>query len=234
MDDLSNLYDPVRERIFQKIEETEISQKELANSLGISPQTITDWKNGKSNSFAKKLHLIAPVLGVTVLWLLSGTESKEKEGTSTPSIKAGQNKLYANMPGIRAVRVPILGAIPAGVPLEAIEEILDWEEIPLDWAAGGREYFGLKVKGDSMYPKYLDGDTVILRKQDTCDSGDDCAVMVNGNEATLKQVFLRDDGGLETRPLNPSYPPATYSSDDISKLPVSIAGVVVELRRKIK
>lgn len=230
MDDLSNLYDPVRERIFRKIEETGISQKELANLLEISPQTITDWKNGKSNSFAKKLHLIAPELGVTVSWLLSGAESKGTEGI----IKAEQDRLYKTMPGIRSIRVPILGAIPAGVPLEAIEDILDWEEIPLDWAAGGREYFGLKVKGDSMYPKYLDGDTVILRKQGTCDSGDDCAVMVNGNEATLKQVFLRDDGGLETRPLNPSYPPATYSSDDISKLPVSIAGVVVELRRKIK
>ena len=130
--------------------------------------------------------------------------------------------------------IPILGSIPAGIPVEAVEDILDWEEIPAAWAAGGREYFGLKVKGDSMYPKYLDGDTVILRKQESCDSGDDCAVMVNGNDSTLKQVFLCEDGGIEIRPLNPSYPPTTYTAEDVVSLPVSIAGVVVELRRKIK
>lgn len=78
MDDLSNLYDPVRERIFRKIEETGISQKELANKLGVSPQTITDWKNGKSNSFSRKLHLLAPILGVPTVWLLSGDEDAKK------------------------------------------------------------------------------------------------------------------------------------------------------------
>ena len=73
--------------------------------------------------------------------------------------------------------------------MDAIEDIQDWEEVPASWGSGGREYFGLRVKGDSMYPKYLEGDTVILRKQPTCDSGDDCAVLVNGDAATLKQVF---------------------------------------------
>lgn len=85
-----------------------------------------------------------------------------------------------------------------------------------------------------MYPKYLDGDTVILRKQSICDSGDDCAVMVNGDDSTLKRVILHCDGSLEIRPENPSYPPRTYSPEEIASLPVSIAGVVVELRRKIK
>ena len=118
--------------------------------------------------------------------------------------------------------------------MDAIEDILDWEEVPASWGSGGREYFGLRVKGDSMYPKYLEGDTVILRKQPTCDSGDDCAVLVNGDAATLKQVILREDGAVELRPANPAYPPRTYSPAEIESLPVQVIGVVVELRRKIK
>ena len=88
-----------------------------------------------------------------------------------------------------SICVPVLGTIPAGIPLEAIEDIQDWEEVPASWADGGREYFGLQVKGDSMYPQYLEGDTVILRKSTTCDSGDDCAVLVSSARST--QLILR-------------------------------------------
>lgn len=158
----------------------------------------------------EKIQLLADYLGITTSQLLG-----EPYGTGVE-------------------RIPVLGSIPAGIPVEAVEEILDWEEIPAEWTIGGREYFGLKVKGDSMYPKYLDGDTVILRKQHICDTGDDCAILVNGNDSTLKQVILHEDGSLEIRPLNPNYSPATYTPQQIAEMPVTIAGVVVELRRKIK
>lgn len=189
-----------------------LSQKELAGRLFVSQQAVARWETDKATPNPETVVKIAAIFGVTTDELL-GKEDSPVQGV---------------------VKVPVLGSIPAGIPVEAVEDILDWEEIPASWAVGGREYFGLKVKGDSMYPKYLEGDTVILRKQDSCDSGDDCVVMVNGYDATLKQVFLREDGSIEIRPLNPSYPPTTYTPDDIAKLPVSIAGVVVELRRKIK
>lgn len=119
--------------------------------------------------------------------------------------------------------------------MEAIEDIIDWEEIPQSMAAGGKEYFALEVKGDSMWPDYLPGDVVIVRKQPTCNSGDDCVVYVNGYDATLKQVRLNDaDQSLTIVPRNQSYPPRTFSKEEIQSMPVTIAGVVVELRRKIK
>lgn len=98
MDDLSNLYDPVRERIFRKIEETGISQKELANSLGVSPQTITDWKNGKSNSFSRKLHLLAPILGVPTVWLLSGDKDAKKPATEDGDGLSENEALFRSLP----------------------------------------------------------------------------------------------------------------------------------------
>ena len=136
---------------------------------------------------------------------------------------------------VDAVRIPVLGSVPAGIPLEAIQDIIDWEELPQSMAAGGKEYFALQVKGDSMWPDYLPGDVVILQRTPVCSSGDVCVVYVNGDEATLKEVRLNDaDKTLTLVPRNQNYPPRTFTRKEIQELPVTIAGVVVELRRKIK
>ena len=125
----------------------------------------------------------------------------------------------------------VYGTIPAGIPMECIEDIIDTEEISADMLKGGKQYFGLRVKGDSMEPEYLDGDTLILEKVDDCESGDDCVVMVNGNDGTFKRVF-KNENGIILQPLNSSYSPMVYTNDQIENLPVRIIGVVEEFRRK--
>ena len=127
----------------------------------------------------------------------------------------------------------MLGSIPAGVPIEAVEDIEDWEDLPESMFKGGAEYFALKVKGDSMFPKYEDGDVLILRRQDSCESGQDCAVMVNGGEASFKRIRLSEHG-VTLQPLNPKYDPLFFTNQEVINLPVRILGVVVELRRTIR
>ena len=179
---------------------------------GAGKDLINQIERRGSMPSVEKVKMLADYLGITTSDLLG-----EPQGNSPTGI-----------------RIPVLGTIPAGIPLEAIEDILDWEEIPAAWGSGDRQYFGLRVRGDSMYPRYLEGDTVILRKETTCESGDDCAILVNGDVATLKQVIIRGDGSLELRPTNPAYPPRIYSPAEIESFPVQSIGVVVELRRKIK
>ncbi len=139
--------------------------------------------------------------------------------------------------------VLVYGSIPAGTPIELIEDIIDTEEIDADLLRGGKEFFGLKVKGNSMNPEYLDGDTLILVKQDDCESGDDCVVMVNGNSGTFKRVIKDEEKKtIRLQPLNtkldekgnPLYEPITYTEEQIEDLPVRILGVVEEIRRKKK
>ena len=125
----------------------------------------------------------------------------------------------------------VYGTIPAGIPMECIEDIIDTEEISADMLKGGKEYFGLKIKGNSMSPEYLDGDTLILEKVENCENGQDCVVMVNGNDGTFKRVF-KNENGIILQPLNSEYQPMVYSNEQIEKLPVKIIGKVVELRRK--
>lgn len=190
-----------------------MTQIEVSRIIGISQTGYSDWETGKNRVDAVSLNRLAELYGVSVDYLLGSSE----------------------VPTNNVLRIPVLGSVPAGVPLEAIEDIIDWEELPQSMASGGREYFALEVKGDSMWPDYLPGDVVIVRKQPTCDSGEDCVVYVNGYDATLKQVRLNaEDQSLTIVPRNQSYPPRTFTAEEIQSLPVTIAGVVVELRRKIK
>ncbi|MDO5411902.1 MAG: XRE family transcriptional regulator [bacterium] len=186
-------------------------QADLAANLNVKQNTLSNWETGRTEPDIESLRLMAKLLETSVGFLVGNDEE------------------------LGTVRIPVLGSVPAGIPLEAIEDIIDWEEIPKSMATGDKEYFALEVKGDSMWPDYLPGDVVIVRKQPTCDSGEDCIVYVNGYDATLKQVRLNsEDQSLTIVPRNQSYPPRTFTAEEIQNLPVTIAGVVVELRRKIK
>ena len=115
--------------------------------------------------------------------------------------------------------------------MEAIEDILGYEDIPLSWARGDKKFFALKIKGDSMYPNYLDGDIIIFEKTETAETGRDVAVIIGDLEATFKRLERKPDG-ITIKPLNPAYPPRTFTNEEIKELPVRILGVAKELRRQ--
>jgi repressor LexA len=129
-------------------------------------------------------------------------------------------------------RIRVLGSIPAGIPVEMVEDIGEFEDIPESWLSGGKEYFALKVKGNSMNPKYVENDIVIVLKENTCENGDDCIVVVNGFDATLKRVFIKENG-LLLQPLNADYQATFYTCEEVRGEPgVKILGVIKEIRRK--
>ncbi|MCM1225296.1 MAG: repressor LexA, partial [Lachnospiraceae bacterium] len=127
--------------------------------------------------------------------------------------------------------INVLGHVAAGIPLEAIEEIIDTEEISEEMASTG-EFFGLQIHGDSMEPRMCEGDVVIVRKQDDAESGDIVIALVNGNDATCKRL-MKYSGGISLIALNSKYEPLMFSNEDIQKKPVRILGKVVELRGKL-
>ena len=199
----------IGERIRAMRTSRHISQSDLAERLEVSRSAVAMWESGSREPGLDTLEALAGVFGVSLNALL-GEDPAEPSG---------------------ARRVPVLGSIPAGIPVEAIEDVLDWEELPSHMFTGGKEYFCLQLKGDSMYPEYRNGDVVVFRKQDTCENGQDCAVMVNGDDATFKRVRIGEKG-VTLQPLNPKYDPLVYGNEDVLSLPVRIIGVAVELRRK--
>lgn len=210
-----------------------LSLREFASRCGLSHTYISALEKNIDPRTGKP---IAPTLD-TVKYVAKGMNISIEE-----ILKAldGQQEFVVNqdLPSVHknnsvssSAIVFVYGNIPAGIPMECIEDIIDTEEIPTDMLKGGKQYFGLKVKGNSMEPEYLDGDTLILEKADDCENGDDCVVMVNGNDGTFKRVF-KNENGIILQPLNPSYSPIVYSNEQIEKLPVRIIGIVEEIRRK--
>ncbi|MCH5279711.1 MAG: helix-turn-helix domain-containing protein [Christensenellaceae bacterium] len=196
------------ERISLAINNAGLSYGELSKLCGISKSALQRYATGETGKIPiDRIEAIAKATNVTAAYLMGWDEK----------------------PRSRGVKISVYSRVPAGIPLEVIDDIVDTEEIPEEWTSGGREYFATIVCGDSMYPKYIEGDVIIVRKQPSFESGQDCVVYVNGYEATLKKVIRLNDGGIRLQPFNTSYPPKTYYPDDE---PISIAGVVVEIRRK--
>ena len=133
------------------------------------------------------------------------------------------------------IQIPVLGVIKAGIPIEAQEEILDYIEIPKKWTLGNKKFYGLMISGDSMFPKYQEGDIVIFEQNGDKElfNGKDCAVMVNGYDATFKKVLLNENG-ITLIPYNTAkYEMMIYSKKEIEDLPIRIIGIAREKRTKL-
>ena len=136
------------------------------------------------------------------------------------------------------IMIPVLGVVKAGTPIEAQQDILEYIDIPKSWTKGGKKFYGLFISGDSMSPKYNEKDIVIFEQTEDKElaNGKDCVVMVNGDDATFKNVTITDIG-IQLTPFNPnnsdSYMPTFYNREQIESLPVRIIGVAREKRTRL-
>ena len=187
------------------------SQDELAKLLGVTQATLSGWENEKYEIDNKSLIKCAEILNVSVDYLLGRSDERT---ASSPN----------------AIKIPVLGNVAAGLPISAVENILDYEEISEDMARTG-EFFGLRIKGNSMEPRIKEGDVVIVRQQDDVESGQVAIVLINGDDATCKK-FVKHDNGISLVSYNPSHPPMFFTPEEIETKPIRIIGRVVELRGK--
>lgn len=187
-----------------------MTQEELAKYLGTTKQTIYKYENNIiTNIPSDNIVKLAGLFGTSPLTIMGMEHPNEKS--------------YC--------RIPVLGRVAAGIPLDAIEEIIDWEEIPQEMAKDG-EYFGLKINGDSMSPRIQNGDVVIVRKQDDADTDDIVIALVNGNEGCCKKL-KKTNTGIMLISFNPAYDPMVFDKSEIDCIPVRIIGKVVELLEKM-
>jgi len=197
----------------------QLSLADVAKAVGVSEPTVSRWESGDIDDMRRsRIAALADVLHIDPIILIRD------------DIDASKTVRIVEVPNSNAIRVPVYGTVPAGIPVEAIENIIDYEEIPREMTAGGKEYFGLRVKGDSMIPDFHDGDTILLMRQSDCENGQVAVACVDGNDATLKKIIKQDDA-IILQPLNHAYEPIIYRTDD-EENPVTILGVVVEIRRK--
>lgn len=197
--------------------EKKLSQSKLAELTGYTDRSsIAKIEKGLVDLSQSKIKAFADVFDISPSELMGFKSTKLNTDIESHSKDKGW--------------IPVLGYVAAGIPIEAIEDVLDWEQIDphlLDSA----EYFALEIKGDSMSPRIQEGDIIIVRAQPDIESGEIGVIQVNGDEATCKRICKYKDE-IVLRSINPQYPPMAYKISEMSDIPINILGKVVELRRK--
>lgn len=203
----------IAERIKQGLEIREMKQSDLVERTRISKGALSSYISGRYVPKQNNIYLIAEALNVNEAWLM---------GADVPM----------NRQKAKGTVINILGRVAAGIPIEAIENIIDTEEISEELAKTGT-FFGLQIHGDSMEPQMYEGDVVIVKQQDDAENRDIVIALVNGNDATCKRL-MKYASGIALVPLNSSkYEPMMFTNEEIISKPVQILGKVVELRRKL-
>ena len=192
-----------------------MSPVELSKDSGVSKSALNHYLKGDLVPSQENAEKMAAVLKVNPLWLMGIQKNMISD---QPVVSDG------------AVQIKVLGRVAAGIPIEAVTEYIDTEEIPAKMAQSG-DYFGLQIHGDSMEPRMREGDVVIVRQQDDAENGDIVIAMVNGSDATCKRL-TKYAGGIGLISLNPNYDPMMFTDQEIVDKPVRIIGKVVELRAK--
>lgn len=188
------------EKIYRLRVERGLTLEELAKKIGVGKSTVQKWETGSIKEMRRdKVQALADALQVSPAYFFDDA----------------------------APQVPVLGRVAAGQPINAIENIIGYEYVPVNWAKDG-DHFGLRIRGDSMSPRIEDGDVVIVRKQSDADDGDVVIAIVNGNDAVCKRL-RKYDHSIALVSNNPAYPPMYFTLQDTQDIPVRIIGRVMEL-----
>lgn len=190
---------------------------ELHEKTGISESLLSKYLSGHAVARQRKLSLLSDALDVNEVWLM---------GYDIPI----ERNIKTDKLGNPVVEIPLLGTVKAGYDYLAQENWIDTVDVDKS-LLDGNELFALKVKGDSMYPILLEEDIVIVKKQNDFETGDIVVAIINGDEATIKKG-KKTDNSILLQPFNSNYEPLIFTNDEIKKIPVTIIGIVKQLKRE--
>lgn len=197
-------------RIRERREALHLTQEELASRMGYKDKSsIHRIEAGRADIPQSKVYAFARALDTTPGYLMGWRD----EADTRPAVPAG----FEPLP--RMSTVPLVGTIACGTPILAEENIEARIGVPAAWRAD----FALTCKGDSMEPRYQNGDVVCIRVQPEVENGEVAAVLI-GEEATLKR-FYREGDTVTLVAVNPAYPPLVYRGEELNQ--IRIEGRVV-------
>lgn len=181
-------------------------------------------------------HKTKPTIVVKTIGIARGSVTKWKNGAIPYDSTIQQLADYFNVPlsyfkeEPQTTWINVLGRVAAGIPFEAIEDIIDQEQLSPGTDLSF-EYFGLKIQGDSMEPKISNGDTVIVRVQPDCENDDIVIALIDNEEAVCKKIKKTPEG-IFLISTNTAYDPLFFTNAEIEQRPITILGKVIELRAK--
>lgn len=202
-----------------------LSLREVDKLSDISYTHLNMIENGKRNVTPALLRNLAQLYNADYLDLY------EKAGYIDLIEDEERSKIKTDILGNPVVPLPLVGAVKAGYNYLAQENWIGTIDVETSLVGDGKDYFALKVKGDSMAPVFIEGDIVIIKKQNDCENNEYAVVIINGDEGTLKKI-KKTDSGIILQPLNPAYGPVMYTKEEMETIPIIIVGVVKQLKRE--
>ena len=210
--------DTFQNRLFTALNLRNMKPVELHEKTGISESLLSKYLSGNAIARQKKLSLLSDALNVNPVWLM-GYEIPMENNISTDEL------------GNPITNIPLLGTVKAGYDYLAQENIVGTVPVETSLVGDGTDFFALEVKGDSMSPVFIEKDIVIVKRQNNCENNEISIVIVNGDEGTIKKV-RKTEQGIILQPLNPAYEPMIFSNEEIKSIPITIVGIVKQLKRE--
>lgn len=222
--------------IKQYREDHQMSLQDFANLIGTSrsyihmlEKNVNPSTNKPINPSIETLKLLANAMNMDLDFLLKQLDSEQQIYLNEEEYKKQFEK--TDVLGNPVAPVPLLGSVKAGYNYLAQENWIGTIDVETSLVGDGKDYFALKVKGDSMAPVFIEGDIVIIKKQNDCENNEFAVVIINGDEGTLKKI-KKTDSGIILQPLNPAYGPVMYTKEEMETIPIIIVGVVKQLKRE--
>lgn len=217
---MNELVDTFSNRLNTAMRIRNLKPVELSEKTGIDKSKISSYMSGRYKAKQDGVYLLAQALQVNEAWLMGLDVSMEKNLNTYKTDKLGNS----------VISIPILGTVKAGYNYLAQENWIGTIDVETSLIGNGDEYFALKVHGDSMSPVLIEDDIVIIKKQNDFENGDIVVAIINGNEATIKKG-KKSDSSILLQPLNPAYEPLIFTKEEIKAIPVTIIGIVKQLKR---
>ncbi len=197
-------------RLNKALEIRGIKPIELSETTGISKARISQYMNGVYVPKSKATYIIAKALNINETWLMGYDVPMERQEPTNIQAVISSDNIY---------NVPVFGSVSAGFGAYAADEILDYIPTIITNSADAENTIAIKVTGDSMYPKIEDGDTIIVRKQTSVDSGSIAVLLLDGDEGLVKKVNYGPDW-IELVSINPEYKTHLFEGKEVLRLQV--------------
>ena len=208
----------IGEIIYNRRKELGLTLEEIGNATGVSKSTVKKWENGFiANMRRDKIEKLANVLQISPIVLLNGNQEDDKPNAAP----LAENKIY---------QIPVFSSVSAGFGAYACSDIVTYMPLFIEHEADVPDMLCIKVTGDSMFPKIEDGDIIIVRKQDSVDSGSIAVVLVDNEEGFVKKVVY-DQETIELHSINPEYAPKIFKGEEV--LRVRVVGLVKQVVKNV-
>lgn len=207
----------IGERIRTLRKAKNMTQSELAELLNTTKQNIFKYENGiVTNIPSDKIEKMAEIFGVSPAKLM-GWDDKE------------QSNLSAVLPAGNIYQIPVFATVSAGFGSYACNDVLEYIPVVITNPYDVDDTIGIRVRGDSMYPKIEDGDIIIVRKQESVDNGSVAVLLLDGDEGLVKKVEYGKDW-IELHSFNPEYMTRRFEGAEVLRL--RVVGLVIGSYKK--